>query len=89
MLFAGRAAPMHLLGLAPDGVYLATNITARAGGLLHHPFTLTPLPRRYTLCCTVPSGFPAWLLASIMPYGVRTFLSLHKANRDRLADLER
>ena len=30
-----------LLGLAPSGGYLATHITARAGGLLHHLFTLT------------------------------------------------
>jgi len=32
---------MHLLGLAPGGVCLAADITARAGGLLHHRFTLT------------------------------------------------
>jgi hypothetical protein len=32
-----------LLGLAPSGGYLATHITARAGGLLHHRFTLAPL----------------------------------------------
>ena len=31
---------MRLLGLAPGGVCLAANITARAGGLLHHRFTL-------------------------------------------------
>ena len=30
-----------LLGLAPSGGYLATHITARAGGPLHHLFTLT------------------------------------------------
>ncbi len=30
-----------LLGLAPGGVYLASSITAAAGGLLHHRFTLT------------------------------------------------
>ena len=34
---------MRLLGLAPDGVCLAADITADAGGLLHHLFTLTPL----------------------------------------------
>ena len=39
-LFAGRVAPMRLLGLAPGGVCLAADITARAGGLLHHRFTL-------------------------------------------------
>lgn len=32
-----------LLGLAPGGGYLATRITARAGGLLHHLFTITTL----------------------------------------------
>jgi len=39
-----------LLGLAPGGGYLAARITADAGGLLHHLFTLTtltpsPLPK--------------------------------------------
>ena len=34
-----------LLGLAPGGGYLAIRITADAGGLLHHLFTITyPLP---------------------------------------------
>jgi len=33
-----------LLGLAPGGGYLATCITADAGGLLHHLFTITPSP---------------------------------------------
>jgi hypothetical protein len=31
-----------LLGLAPGGGYLAICITANAGGLLHHLFTITP-----------------------------------------------
>jgi len=26
------------------------------------------------LCCTIPSGHPAWPLASLLSYGVRTFL---------------
>src|SRR5919108_3983680 len=39
-----------LLGLAPGGGYLAIHITADAGGLLHHLFTITlphpnPLPK--------------------------------------------
>lgn len=49
-----------------------------------------PLPHRFTiarhrhtrcegvglslLCCTLPSGHPAWPLASLLSYGVRTFL---------------
>src|SRR5512140_844512 len=31
-----------LLGLAPGGGYLAIHITADAGGLLHHLFTIAP-----------------------------------------------
>jgi len=42
VLFVGRVAPMHLFHLAPDGVYLAADITANAGALLPHRFTLTP-----------------------------------------------
>jgi hypothetical protein len=78
-----RAAPCPqsedslLLGLAPDGVCPAEAVTNLAGGLLHHLFTLTPAlcePRRYTFCGTMPSDRSAWLLASIVLYGVRTFL---------------
>jgi hypothetical protein len=40
---AGSYHPMGLplLDLAPDGGYLAVDIAAHAGGLLHHLFTLT------------------------------------------------
>ena len=45
-----------LFGLAPGGVYLATNGCPLRGALLPHPFTLTGLPegkrRRSSLCCT-------------------------------------
>ena len=34
-----------LLDLAPGGGYQAAHITARAGGLLHHLFTITALLR--------------------------------------------
>jgi hypothetical protein len=34
---------MSLLGLAPDGGYLAIRITANAGGLLRHLFTITEI----------------------------------------------
>ena len=40
---AGRVAPVRLLCLAPGGGCLAADITARAGGLLHHRFTLAAL----------------------------------------------
>ena len=36
----GTSRPFALLGLAPGGVYLASDITAAAGGLLHRRFTL-------------------------------------------------
>ena len=36
----GTSSPFALLGLAPGGVCLASDITAAAGGLLHHRFTL-------------------------------------------------
>jgi len=42
----GRAAlERSLFDLAPGGVYRAAPVTRCAGGLLHHPFTLTPGPR--------------------------------------------
>ena len=46
----GRAVlNASLFGLAPDGVYLASNVTAGSGELLPHPFTLTCL-------CNAPAG---------------------------------
>ena len=51
----GRTA-LSLLGLAPDGVYLATPVARRAGALLPHRFTLACAPkghRRSVLCGTV------------------------------------
>src|SRR5690606_23979757 len=57
----GRAALGRVLSdLAPGGVYRATPVTWRAGGLLHHPFTLTPgrSRRRSALCGTVPRVTP-------------------------------
>jgi hypothetical protein len=45
-----------LLGLAPSGGYLATHITARAGGLLHHLFTLAITPALLPLRAHVPKG---------------------------------
>ena len=74
----GRAA-LFLRGLAPDGVYRATPVTRGAGELLPHRFTITCALRRgpsavcFLLHC--PSGCPAWVLPSVVPCGVRTFLS--------------
>ena len=49
-----------LFDLASSGVYQAGHVTAAAGELLPHRFTLTthwpqPTVRRYTLCCTFPN----------------------------------
>jgi len=46
-----------LFGLAPGGVYLATDCYQLRGALLPHHFTLTPVPAeagagRYFFCCT-------------------------------------
>ena len=102
----GRAA-LFLLGLAPDGVYLAVPVTRHAGGLLPHRFTLACITDRFrsageglpspnvspvgrhapSAVCSLlhcPSGCPAWVLPSVMPCGVRTFLDRHNG-RDRLA----
>ena len=72
---AGRVAPVRLLCLAPGGGCLAADITAGAGGLLHHRFTLAALADgNIPLCCPIPSGRPARLLAGTAPCGGRTFL---------------
>ena len=56
----GRAVlDASLLGLAPGGVYLASDVTAGPGELLPHPFTLTRLGGRTSLCGTFPGVTPA------------------------------
>lgn len=74
----GRATLNALLfGLAPSGVYHATNVTINA---VRSYRTLSPLPdpacaghRRFALCCT-GRGFPPQALPGTLPYGARTFL---------------
>ena len=71
-----------LLGLAPGGGYLAIRITADAGGLLHHLFTMTTHLSVYGCLFLWPSSgrltsnevFPPRVLPDAMPCGVRTFL---------------
>lgn len=82
---------MRLLGLAPGGVCLAADITADAGGLLHHLFTLTPLRAAQGAIRSllhVPSGCPAWRLASTVPCGVRTFLPPDMQESDHPVNLD-
>ena len=69
-----------LLGLAPGGGYLAICITADAGGLLHHLFTITSLARSCLFLWPFSGRFspfgdsPPRLLTDAVLYGVRTFL---------------
>lgn len=67
---------MNLLGLASDGVYLASPVTRTAGELLPHPFSLTCAlgPSAVFSLLHYPSAFTAWGLPSILLYEVRTFL---------------
>ena len=55
---ASAISGLILLDLAPDGVYQATRVTPRPGGLLPHRFTLTHGVTscwRFAFCCTFPS----------------------------------
>ncbi|GAA3467735.1 hypothetical protein GCM10018965_022880 [Nonomuraea roseola] len=65
-----------LLDLAPGGVYLAAHVTVGAGGLLHHPFTLTSRKIRKAVCSLwhCPAGHPGSALPTTLPCGARTFL---------------
>ena len=70
------------LGLAPGGVYRAIGVTADAGELLPHRFTLTrtPLPEGLgpLAVCSLwhcPARHRGWPLATTVLCGVRTFLS--------------
>ena len=80
-----------LLGLAPGGGYLATHITADAGGLLRHLFTIT-----FTPCEVSGLSVSVALLRQVSPprvlpdavlCGVRTFLDPDIQDRDRPTDL--
>jgi len=64
-----------LLDLAPGGVYLAAHVTVGAGGLLHHPFTLTFRERKAVFSLWhYPAGRPGSVLPTTLPCGARTFL---------------
>ena len=77
MLFRSQFSNAGLCGLAPSGVFIATDIATCTGGLLHHRFTLTNiavggllsvalLPRispggRYPPLCSLESGLSSVL----------------------------
>ena len=72
---APRPKARGLLDLAPGGVYRATPVARRTGGLLHHRFTLAPAePGAVCSLWHCPAGCPGWLLATTLPCGARTFL---------------
>src|SRR5690606_16659161 len=78
-----------LLDLAPGGVYRAAHVTVGAGGLLHHPFTLTF--RKWKAVCFLwhfPAGHPGSVLPTTLPCGARTFLGgpRDEVRRGRPAD---
>jgi hypothetical protein len=92
---SGASSASPLLGLATGGVCLAVPVARHAGVLLPHRFTLACQPIRdgfgnMLLCGTIPSGRPAWLLASTMLCVARTFLRSHaltgSPTRDRLTN---
>ena len=63
-----------LLGLAPDGVCLASDV---ATGAVSSYLAFSPLPRLVEVVCFLwhfPSGHPAPPLAGVLPGGARTFL---------------
>ena len=78
---------LPLLDLAPGGGYLAADIAAHAGGLLHHLFTLTlsdPSPKSIgfggswegavCFCGPIRQVAPSRVLPGTLLCGVRTFL---------------
>ncbi len=72
----GRLPPRRasfLLGLAPDGGCLAADVTTRAGGLLHHLFTITA-PPAVCFCGPIREVAPSRDFPGVVPCGVRTFL---------------
>jgi hypothetical protein len=92
----GQSAHLSLLGLAPDGGYLAAPVARRAGGLLHHLFTLasTHLHEEVgeggSFLWPDPAGnrfspAPSRELPGIALCGVRTFLYIAVASYAAIA----
>jgi len=76
----GQPSNILLFGLAPDGVYRASDVTT---GAVSSYLAFSPLPnqvyrapeRAVYFLWHFPSRFRDWVLPSILPYGARTFLS--------------
>ena len=85
----GPPSSALLFGLAPDGVYLASDVATGTGELLPHRFTLTsgpaePIPEAVCFLLHFPPRHRDWALPSILPCGARTFLRLLKEAGDHL-----
>ena len=91
-----------LFGLAPSGVYHATNCYQSRGALLPHPFTLTgcphpsPLPeregimrklRRSTLCCTFRRLAPPRRYLALCPMEPGLSSPMHQTTLKRVFQL--
>ena len=85
--FPAAEAASLLLDLAPHGGCRSGHITAPAGGLLHHLFTLTPPKGSGILSVALIQTLTRFrALPGMLPSGVRTFLGSethgHPANLD-------
>ncbi len=80
-----RCGPHHapLFGLAPDGVYPATDCYQPRGALLPHHFTLTCArgPSAVYFLRHFPSARAAQVLPGVLPCGARTFLHIQWMQR--------
>src|SRR6478735_7249288 len=79
---AGRViAP---LGVAPGGACLAAHVSAGAGGLLHHRFTLASPSEDGAAVCSLlrfPSGFPVRALPGTLALRCPDFPRRPRASR--------
>jgi hypothetical protein len=73
----GTSSSLSLLSLAPGWGYLAADVATRAGGLLHHHFTLTAhasMGLAVCFCGPVQEIASLRMLSGTVLCGVRTFL---------------
>src|SRR5882672_7596119 len=83
---ARRATSPPLFGLSPSGVYRAGGVTAPAGALLPHRFTLAACfrPRRFIFCGTFPGIAPAGGYPALCPVELGLSSGRASAARGRL-----
>ncbi len=87
-----RATPCPCLALLPMG-FAWPSPSPETPVCSYHTVSPSPAPRmgsppldgNIPLCCTMPSGHPAWPLASIVLCGARTFLDLTATSSTQIA----